>query len=971
MKTPVSPPGIPKSYLTTTVDSPGSDKKVPTEKAVQSAIGAVGGGDVTGPAGAVAGNLPALDATGKILSDSGSKPTDFAPATSGSSLLKGDGSGGTAAAGAGDIPDLSTYYIPVTYTSNIATAVSAYDAVYMNASGEADPAKGDSATTMPCIGICITSVDDLITYQVAGRVTNEGWSFTSLGQPVYVSTTSAGALTQTPSVTAGHLNQQVGIARAANILEIELGTPEVVGDVDVGAAIHAATAEPDPADDDEIGVWNIIAGALRKLTWTALKAKLKTYFDALYCSAEYTVGKTAGCATIEAAIATIGATKATLLLPSGVHAVTDDATTPSTLKVVPLPGAMVTPAGGAPVTPTVSYADSAGTGTISCDANSTEVTLSNAIPTNFSVGDYLTVDGGALDGVRRRIRYIKNAKTVYVWEVFSAGTALSSNAFKYSTRTLLFSDVHGLELHDRIAVGATPDYYWVVSKPTTSSVTVSPAPVVAAYTAGTAVTRSYRFKINTMGDVDRFKWLDCTEDGGVVKFGYFVDKVKPEWWGDVPEVNGAAQGTINTNAFNHAFFSSCAWNGYYLRLPKIDVSGGQHVVNGALTPPQGIVINGMYNMSQAQAGTYIINWDPSGLFNTVELIPGSQSQGIYEQTLLEDIQIVNSNPSGIAIVAMHDLCVSGIGAGGGFWGLVGYTRVLTGGKQSRFGGINGVILRQPDSIFNDAEISYSGVDTAGVKCYGLVLAASLITAKDNIVYGSGTHLDCETASIYINAHSVYVSGGRADRADYPLLVAYGGGNIHDLQIQEAWVDTAYIGKLWDDFEGDGSKTAEPINLNMHHCRLVGSEQTSTARNLVINGEQVNGVIANNYFEGTLTGAQIADDGATLTGGQWTLIENNYGADIQTATPLALANSATPSVLLGSYFTSSNTVTYTNFTKAPTGKWVKVVVASGTPTLDFSSSNLKGNGGVDITLKAGDSWDMFFDGTNWHITLNIS
>ena len=39
-----------------------------------------GTGDVTGPAGAVAGNFPALDATGKVLSDSGSAPADFAPA---------------------------------------------------------------------------------------------------------------------------------------------------------------------------------------------------------------------------------------------------------------------------------------------------------------------------------------------------------------------------------------------------------------------------------------------------------------------------------------------------------------------------------------------------------------------------------------------------------------------------------------------------------------------------------------------------------------------------------------------------------------------------------------------------------------------------------------------------------------------------------------------------------------------------
>ena len=39
--------------------------------------GGTGSGDVTGPSGATAGNLPMLDATGKILSDSGKAPGDF------------------------------------------------------------------------------------------------------------------------------------------------------------------------------------------------------------------------------------------------------------------------------------------------------------------------------------------------------------------------------------------------------------------------------------------------------------------------------------------------------------------------------------------------------------------------------------------------------------------------------------------------------------------------------------------------------------------------------------------------------------------------------------------------------------------------------------------------------------------------------------------------------------------------------
>lgn len=40
------------------------------------------GGDVTGPAGATSGNIPTLDATGKILADSGTSITDLTTATS-------------------------------------------------------------------------------------------------------------------------------------------------------------------------------------------------------------------------------------------------------------------------------------------------------------------------------------------------------------------------------------------------------------------------------------------------------------------------------------------------------------------------------------------------------------------------------------------------------------------------------------------------------------------------------------------------------------------------------------------------------------------------------------------------------------------------------------------------------------------------------------------------------------------------
>lgn len=57
------------------VDKPAADSKQYAFK--DNAWAEVVAGDVTGPATSTAGNLPVLDSTGKILSDSGTKPADF------------------------------------------------------------------------------------------------------------------------------------------------------------------------------------------------------------------------------------------------------------------------------------------------------------------------------------------------------------------------------------------------------------------------------------------------------------------------------------------------------------------------------------------------------------------------------------------------------------------------------------------------------------------------------------------------------------------------------------------------------------------------------------------------------------------------------------------------------------------------------------------------------------------------------
>jgi hypothetical protein len=50
---------------------------------------------------------------------------------------------------------------------------------------------------------------------------------------------------------------------------------------DLASAIHQATASA-ITDNDEMGFWEDVSNALRKITWANIKATLKTYFDAIY-----------------------------------------------------------------------------------------------------------------------------------------------------------------------------------------------------------------------------------------------------------------------------------------------------------------------------------------------------------------------------------------------------------------------------------------------------------------------------------------------------------------------------------------------------------------------------------------------------------------------------------------------------------------------------------------------------------------
>lgn len=85
-----------------------------------------------------------------------------------------------------------------------------------------------------------------------------------------------------------HINVSAGAADAGKPIVLDAGGQVDASmidltSVDIGAVVHAATAETTPLDADETLILDSASSfALRRITWTTLKAFLKTYFDTLY-----------------------------------------------------------------------------------------------------------------------------------------------------------------------------------------------------------------------------------------------------------------------------------------------------------------------------------------------------------------------------------------------------------------------------------------------------------------------------------------------------------------------------------------------------------------------------------------------------------------------------------------------------------------------------------------------------------------
>jgi hypothetical protein len=229
-----------------------------------------------------------------------------------------------------------------------------------------------------------------------------------------------------------------------------------------------------------------------------------------------------------------------------------------------------------------------------------------------------------------------------------------------------------------------------------------------------------------------------------------------------------------------------------------------------------------------------------------------------------------------------------------------------------------------------------GVDVRGNSIYDSVTTGIYISlfSKNNTIHGN-TITNAAGAGISIDG---YALGHGGNIVTGNVISGQGGGS----------------GVLLANTT-DNNIISGNIIRNQYYGVLRGSG-TNTGNS--IQGNIITGTSVNHFSTGT-----AIDSGFTASGRF--RMEDGGGVGLT-------ANDATPSVLYGFSFITANTAptTITNFDNGLPGQWIWIDVNDANTTIDFTSSNLFGNGGADLTAQAGDSLLCFYDGYQWRCFVSL-
>lgn len=211
----------------------------------------------------------------------------------------------------------------------------------------------------------------------------------------------------------------------------------------------------------------------------------------------------------------------------------------------------------------------------------------------------------------------------------------------------------------------------------------------------------------------------------------------------------------------------------------------------------------------------------------------------------------------------------------------------------------------------------------------------------------GTYLDDLTIGTFISFENTGhgFALGNIDRLTTGTLHAYNNNVGDDGTSDNVFLDTVTNGAIGGILAVDDRGT-KLVHRGLH---AISSD------NIAFGPIQVNGAVDTTF--------PIYVDPANCTG-------ITYSNDIGFVITFA-STDTTPSVAGCNLFKTSNgsPTTITMFDNGYIEQKIHVIIGDPDTTIDFTGTNLKGNGGVDWAAGQGDWLEAVFDGTNWYCTVN--
>ena len=312
---------------------------------------------------------------------------------------------------------------------------------------------------------------------------------------------------------------------------------------------------------------------------------------------------------------------------------------------------------------------------------------------------------------------------------------------------------------------------------------------------------------------------------------------------------------------------------------------------------------------------------------------------------------------------------------------------------------NGIYF--PDTTRNGTTITGTGVENKVINCRIRGCDLSGIRVDDNGAWTDGMILnndisDCGVFGIgAIRAAGWRICGNRtyqtsktairADKASWTqisgnLIDSYGGSA--DVGTYCAIELNSYLGfsgaqgtiisdnVIFNDTNNgsnsyDGIKVITGTGNSNSHVSITGNiiRGNGTERAIRLQGDnsELEVIVADNLIKNV--GSYLSKSGDVTV----------YGKNTPATVTSIADGDATPSVLSTSLFSTSNTspTTITNFNDGFIGQEITLIIGDSNTTIDFSGSNLKGNGGIDWSPSSDDFMTCTFNGTNWYCNITES